>query len=166
MRREAVKTARAKSPEEALSSLMRQCAKAEKSSGDAMRLMSRWGLPSEQRVGVLQQLIAEKFIDDRRFAQAFVREKLNLSGWGERKIASSLKLKGISDGIISEVLSDLDRDSMEERLFAKIERKARSVKYKDKYDFKSKLIRYGISLGYDYSMVLDSVSKIITIDDE
>ncbi len=166
MRREAVKTARAKSPEEALSSLMRQCARAEKSSGDAMRLMSRWGVDREHRAGVLQQLISEKFIDDRRFAEAFVREKLNLSGWGARKIASSLKVKGISEGIVSEVLSDLDRDSMEERLFAKIERKARSVKYKDKYDFKSKLIRYGISLGYDYSMVLDSVSKIITIDDE
>lgn len=166
MRRETVKKPRTKSPEEALTSLMRQCARAEKSSGDAMRLMSRWGVTSEHRAGVLQQLIAEKFIDDRRFAEAFVREKLNLSGWGARKIASSLKVKGISDGIVSEVLSDLDRDSMEERLFAKIERKTRSVKYKDKYDFKSKLIRYGISLGYDYSMVLDSVSKIITIEDE
>ncbi|MFI3278892.1 MAG: regulatory protein RecX [Rikenellaceae bacterium] len=166
MRREAVKTPRTKSPEQALSSLMRQCARAEKSSGDAMRLMSRWGVPAEHRAGVLQQLIAEKFIDDRRFAQAYVREKLNLSGWGVRKIASSLKVKGINEAIISEVLSDLDREGMEERLFAKIERKARSVKYKDKYDFKSKLIRYGISLGYDYSMVLDSVSKIISIDDE
>lgn len=166
MRRETVKTPRTKSPEQALSSLMRQCARAEKSSGDAMRLMSRWGVPAEHRAGVLQQLIAEKFIDDRRFAQAYVREKLNLSGWGVRKIASSLKVKGINEAIISEVLSDLDREGMEERLFAKIERKARSVKYKDKYDFKSKLIRYGISLGYDYSMVLDSVSKIISIDDE
>ncbi len=166
MRREGVKLFKAKSAEQALSSLMRQCARAEKSSGDALRLMSRWGVAHGEQAAILERLITDKFIDDRRFAEAYVREKLNLSGWGVRKIAASLRAKGISQSISEEALSDLDRSSMEQRLGAKIERKAKSVKYKDKYDFKSKLIRYGISLGYDYSMVLDAVSNIITIDDE
>ncbi len=165
MRRETVKKPRTKSPEEALTSLMRQCARAEKSSGDAMRLMSRWGVTSEHRAGVLQQLIAEKFIDDRRFAEAFVREKLNLSGWGARKIASSLKVKGISDGIVSEVLSDLDRDSMEERLFAKIERKTRSVKYKDKYELKAKLLRHAAAQGYDYATASQVITELISLSE-
>ncbi len=160
MRREGVKTFRAKSAEEALSSLMRQCARAEKSSGDALRLMSRWGVDPEKRSGVLERLVADKFIDDRRFAESYVREKLNLSGWGARKIAMTLKTKGVAESIISETLSKLDRDTMAERLLLKIERKAKTVKYKDKHDFKSKLVRYGISLGYDYDMVLDAVSQI------
>ncbi|MFI3280359.1 MAG: regulatory protein RecX [Rikenellaceae bacterium] len=166
MRREGVKIFKAKSAEEALSSLMRQCARAEKSSGDALRLMARWGVEQERRAEVLERLIAEKFIDDRRYAEAYVREKLNLSGWGARKISSALKAKGIAQSIITESLSDLDRGSMSERLYAKIERKARTVKYKDQYDRKSKLIGYGMSLGYDYDMVLDAVSQIITIEDE
>ncbi len=166
MRREGVKIIKNKSAEEALSSLMRQCARAEKSSGDAMRLMSRWGVAQESREGVLNRLVAEKFIDDRRFAEAYVREKINLSGWGVRKIASSLKAKGVAESIISETLSEVDRDSMSERLSDKLVRKARVVKYKDKYDFKSKLIRYGLSLGYEYEMVLDAVSQINIDDDE
>lgn len=161
-----MKIFKAKSAEEALSSLMRQCARAEKSSGDALRLMARWGVEQERRAEVLERLIAEKFIDDRRYAEAYVREKLNLSGWGARKISSALKAKGIAQSIITESLSDLDRGSMSERLYAKIERKARTVKYKDQYDRKSKLIGYGMSLGYDYDMVLDAVSQIITIEDE
>ncbi len=166
MRREGVKEFKAKSAAEALSSLMRQCARAEKSSGDALRLMSRWGVPQGEREAVLERLIAEKFIDDRRFAQAYLREKLNLSGWGARKIAASLKAKGISSEIIAETLSEIDSSDMQSRLTSKIERKAKSVKYKDQYDLKSKLVRFGISLGYDYQMVLDTVSQIITIEDE
>ncbi len=165
MRREEVKTIKKKSAEEALASLMRQCARAEKSSGDAMRLMSRWGVPTQQRQVVLERLVADKFIDDRRFAEAYLREKINLSGWGARKIASSLKTKGITTAIIEELLSELDRSTMEERLEDKLQRKMRTVKYKDKYDLKSKLIRYALSLGYDYDMVFDAVSQQIKIDD-
>ncbi|MFR9523167.1 MAG: regulatory protein RecX [Rikenellaceae bacterium] len=166
MRRAGVKIFKAKSAEEALSSLMRQCARAEKSSGDAMRLMSRWGVEQQLRAGVLERLIGDKFIDDRRFAQAYVREKINLSGWGVRKIASSLKTKGISEEIIRESVAELDRDSMCERLISKINGKLRTLKYKDQYDKKSKLIRYALSLGYDYDMVLDAVSQMINIEDE
>lgn len=166
MRREAVKTFKAKSADQALTSLMRQCAKAEKSSGDAMRLMSRWGVAQGERAAVLERLIADKFIDDRRYAEAFVREKLNLSGWGARKIAATLRVKGISAAIIDELLSDLDRDAMAARLEEKIERKARTIKYKDKYDLRGKLIRYALSLGYDYDISLSVISEQITVDDE
>ncbi len=75
---ERVTTIKTKSAEQALSSLMRLCARAEKSSGDVMRLMARWGVDSSQRDNILQRLLAEKFIDDRRFAAAYVREKINL----------------------------------------------------------------------------------------
>ncbi len=166
MRRETVKQFKAKSAEQALESLMRQCARAEKSSGDAMRLMARWGVDPARRAEVLERLIAERFIDDERYAAAYVREKLNLSGWGARKIASSLRVKGVSESIITAALSDLDSQQMEERLADKIMRKARVIKYKDQYDKRNKLIRYGLSLGYQYDMVQDAVSQNITIDDE
>ncbi|MFR9502998.1 MAG: regulatory protein RecX [Rikenellaceae bacterium] len=166
MCREAVKKVKVKSAKQALESLMRQCARAEKSSGDALRLMRTWGVAEEHRQEILERLIADKFIDDRRYAEAYVREKINLSGWGARKIAASLKAKGVAASIISEALEDIDRSTLEERLESAVERKARGLKYKDKYDLKSKLIRYGLSLGYDYDMVLSVVSQKIKIEDE
>ena len=82
------KVKRAKTAQQALESLMRLCARAERSSGDAMRLMASWQVPPQEREGVLQRLKADKFIDDRRYAEAFVREKINLSAWGRYKIAA------------------------------------------------------------------------------
>ena len=75
-------TKRTKTPEQSLQSLMRMCARSERSSGDALRLMKRWGVADEDARKVLQRLQNERFIDDSRFAEAFVRDKINLSGWG------------------------------------------------------------------------------------
>ncbi len=155
-----------KTPEQALASLMRTCARAEKSSGDAMRLMARWRVEPQERQAILMQLIKDKFIDDRRFAGAYIREKTNLSGWGARKIAVELSRKGVARNIIEELLSELDADSMSEKLEAKLKRKMPTIKHQSEYELKSKLIRYGVTLGYDYEKVYDIASKLIKTDIE
>ena len=81
----AKKIKRDKTPEQAYAALIRLCARSEKSSGDALRLMQRWGVKPSARQGVLQKLLADRFIDDNRYAEAFVRDKIRLSGWGARK---------------------------------------------------------------------------------
>ena len=92
---------RTKTAKQALESLMRLCARAERCKADAMRLMHGWEVPFDEREGVLRRLVAERYIDDRRYAEAFVREKSNLSAWGEYKIRSALKRKGIAECTIS-----------------------------------------------------------------
>ena len=124
---------REKSATQALSSLMRLCARAERSTGDAKRLMATWGVPESERAGVLQRLIDDRFIDDRRYATLFVREKLNLSGWGAYKIRTALKRKEISEEIIREALAELDGDRLRERLDEQLKRKVRTLKAKTPY---------------------------------
>ncbi len=144
-----------KTAQQALQSLMRLCAKAEKSSGDAMRLMYKWRVSEQDKAWVMEKLITQKFIDDRRYCEAFVREKLNLSGWGAYKISSALKAKGINNQLISEALENLDQDKMRERLRDKLIKKSRSLSSSsDDYTVRSKIIRYGLSLGYSYDMVM------------
>ena len=101
------RTRRTKTADQALQSLMRECARSERSSGDALRLMKRWGVSDEDAQKVLARLLAERFIDDSRYAEAFVRDKLNLSGWGAYKIKSALRAKGVSKDIIDEVAAQM-----------------------------------------------------------
>ncbi len=157
-----LKPKRAKTPEQALAALMRLAARSEKSSGDAMRLMRNWDVEPSARAGVLQKLIENKFIDDRRYAEAFVRDKMRFSGWGAFKLRSALHAKGIAGEIVDEVLRSLDSDNMTERLRDRLERKMRTVKFASRYDLKSKLMRYGASLGYDFESVADVVDSLIS----
>lgn len=151
---------RTKTPEQALSALMRLCARAEKSESDARRLMRGWGLSAQDAERTLERLIRDRFIDDARYAAAFVRDKLRLSGWGDRKIRAALARKGIRSDRIDAALAQADRTGLEERLAQQLRRKAASIRYATPYELKTKLIRYGLSLGYDYEAVLETASAI------
>lgn len=164
-----VKPKRAKTPDEALAALMRLCARAEKCAGDARRLMRGWGLGASDAERVLARLVADRFIDDYRYAAAFVREKLRLSGWGAYKIRTALRRKQIAretiEAALSEALGASDPAQLAGRLDAQLRRKARTTKAATPRDLKTKLIRYGLSLGHDYEAVLETVGRIVTQDE-
>ena len=155
------KVKRPKTAEQALASLMRLCARAERSSGDAMRLMATWMVPEGDRQGVLQRLIKDRFIDDSRYAEAFVREKSNLSAWGEYKIRATLRRKGIADEIINNALRQMPTEQNIERLTERLKRKMRTIKYDTTYQLKTKLIRHALSLGFSMDDVLKCVEEVM-----
>ena len=151
-----------KTASQALQSLMRMCARAERSSGDALRLMKRWGVNDEDARKVLVRLQTERFVDDARYAEAFVRDKLNLSGWGAYKIKMALRAKGVSKEIIEEVVAPMLADTdMRERLEDIMRRRMRTLKYTSAYDAKTKLIRFAASRGYDIDEAVECASRIV-----
>lgn len=151
-----------KTSQQALQSLMRMCARSERSSCDALRLMKRWGLTDEDAHKVLVRLQTERFIDDARYAEAFVRDKLNLSGWGAYKIKMALRAKGVSREIVEEVAAPmLAETDMTVRLEEMMRRRMRTLKYNSAYDAKTKLIRFAASRGYDMDEAVECASKIV-----
>ena len=150
-----------KSAEEALQSLMRLCARGERSTGDAMRLMRTWGVPEGERQAVVDRLVAQRFIDNSRYAELYVREKSRLSGWGARKIAMQLRTKGVEKEVIAEALATIDRDEQSDRLAEKLRRKMRTTKAQSDYEMRGKLLRYALGLGYDYDDASTALDKIM-----
>jgi regulatory protein len=152
---------KAKTAQQALQSLMRLASRSEKSTGDALRLMRTWGVPEAEQRGVLDRLIADRYIDNHRYAEAYTREKSQLAGWGERKIAMQLRLKGIERETISAVLAELmETDTTAERLHEKLQKKLRTIKATNDYELRGKLLRYALGLGYDYDMASEAVERV------
>ena len=150
-----------KTAEQALNALMRLCSKAEKSSGDALRLMYRWGVPIAERQGVLDKLVEMRFIDDARYAEAYTREKSQLAGWGARKIAQNLYQKGLSKDIVAKTLAMLESDDQRAMLEKRLQRKLPTIKATTDYERRGKLLRYALSLGYDYDMVISVIDTLL-----
>jgi len=154
------KPKRTKTPEQALTHLMQLCARAEKSSGDARRLMRTWGVEESARDGILRRLVEGRFIDDSRYASAFVREKSRIDGWGAFKIRTALQRKEIDRQTIDEALAQIDSDEASERLRTLLARKLRGMKADTTYKLRGKLLRYGLSAGYDYARVAEAVEQL------
>ena len=152
---------REKTPEQALRSLMNLCVKAERSEFDVRRLLERWGIAVEERQRIVDTLVRERFVDDRRYAEAYVREKVRFSGWGRFKIRAALRAKRIDESIIEEALGQVDGASMREKLEHRLRIKMDRTKARDEYDLRGKLLRYGAGLGFDTDMVLEVVEHLL-----
>lgn len=152
---------REKTPEQALRSLMNLCVKAERSEFDVRRLLERWGIAAEERQRIVDTLVRERFIDDRRYAEAYVREKVRFSGWGRFKIRAALRAKRIDESIIEEALGQVDGASMREKLEHRLQMKMARTRARDEYDLRGKLLRYGAGLGFDTDMVLEVVEHLL-----
>ena len=140
-------------PEQALASLMRLCARAEKSSSDALRLMSGRGLSEADREKVLRKLVDERFIDDSRYAEAFVRDKMRYSKWGPRKIEQALWQKRIDDDTIGEALDAIDPDEYTAILKPILQQKRRTTTAKSPYELQQKLVRYALGRGFTFEQI-------------
>lgn len=152
---------REKTPEQALRSLMNLCVKAERSEFDVRRLLERWGIEAEERQRIVDTLVRERFVDDRRYAEAYVREKVRFSGWGRFKIRAALRAKRIDESIVEEALGQVDGASMREKLEHRLQMKMTRTKARDEYDLRGKLIRYGAGLGFDTDTVLEVVEDLL-----
>ncbi len=87
------------------------CARSEQCSADIRIKAKRAGLSSDDIERVITFLTENRFIDDRRFAGAFARDKAAFSGWGPYKIKVALIMKHIPENIISEALESVPEES-------------------------------------------------------
>lgn len=104
---------------------------------------------------IIDILVNEKFIDELRYASAFVRDKSALSGWGAAKIRYMLSSRGIPREVISEALGGVDEGKARARLAKLMENRYRSLK--DDPQCRLKMLRFGLGRGYEY----DEVSSVI-----
>ena len=140
-----------------LQRLEAQCARREYCSSDvyskALKALGPEG--AEAASQVVESLRENGFVDDRRYAAAFAREKASLTGWGPVKIRLALKAKKISGSVIEEALGEIDDSKACEKLQRLLESKARTLEGDPQK--RLKLLRFALGRGYEY----DDVEKVL-----
>ena len=101
-----------------------------------------------------------KYIDDRTFAESFIRDKINLNNFGSYRIKRELGVKGISDEIISDVLIE-DKESEYERAFEIAKKKYSTYKNIDKIKAYRRLSGFLQRKGYSFDIVNSILNKLI-----
>lgn len=115
--------------------------------------MRKWGLAPQEAARVLTSLQQRRFVDDSRFASAFVRDKLLYNHWGRMKINLALRAKRIDPDIIDSALEEIEPEEYEQVARDCLAHKARSVKEGNCYDGRTRLYRYGVSRGFESPLV-------------
>lgn len=134
------------------------CARAEYSTGEIRERLRRWGLPAADSERLISSLIARRFIDDGRFARAFVREKVEFARWGRCKIAAALYQKGIPSSLTNEALAEIDEEKYMQNLADLLSAKRRSLPDPDTYESRARLFRHAATRGYEPTAISKALS--------
>lgn len=147
--------------ERALERLVMQCSIREVCLFDARAMLKRWEVTEEDTERIIELVVSNQFIDNERYAAAYVQDKSRFGTWGSYKIRNALRLKQIDSDIIDNALEEyVDTEMMTEKIEREISRKAATVGYKDLYDLKNKLMRFALSRGYEMETSERCVSRV------
>ncbi len=110
---------------------------------------------------VLNEMIRQGYVDDKRFAVAFARGKFKLKKWGKQKIKNALKQKYISDECISQALNAIDKNEYKNVFYSLADKKLNSLTIvKSIYTKKRKVSDYLLQKGFDQQLVYEYVHSI------
>lgn len=146
--------------EDAVSRLEAACARAERSSREVLDKLWQWGIEGEQADKIVEGLKAGRFIDDARYARAFVNDKVKFAHWGRIKVIAALKHKRINAEYIDEAIATIDDEMYYANLEHIIKHKAATIPNLQSREGRVKLIRFALSNGYETDMVLDAVRRL------
>jgi regulatory protein len=122
--------------------------------------LSGWKVPEIFRKKMIDRLIKEDFINERRYALAFAQDKFRFNKWGKIKIELSLKAKGLKPEIIQMALLSIDDGQYQEVLSSILKSKLATIEYKYEYEKQGKLFRFAQSRGFEVS-VIDRVLRMM-----
>lgn len=147
-------------PDQVLDKMAKYCAYQERCVKDVKDKLKTYDIPQESKDEILDYLLDNRFVNDERYAKAFVRGKVNQSGWGINKIRFHLIQKGIDKDIIDEALGQTDEEAYRQRLIEILKTKAKTVKADSDFEKKRKLAAYAMQKGFEGSLVWETLKDL------
>lgn len=128
--------------EKILSKILKYCAYQERCNLEVRTKLITLGAAEKQIQEILDYLEKEGFLNEERYARAYVRGKFRINGWGKRKIKAGLMSKGIGNTLISTVMEEeIDPDDYLEKLRETV---------------KNKGVNTAVSRGFEPWLVMES----------
>ncbi len=148
--------------QEAFLQLAALCAQAEHCEQEMRDKLKRWGIDESAQDRIIQRLIRERYIDNERYARAFVKDKIRYNKWGRRKVQQALWMKRIDKDIQQRVLDEIDEKEYLDVLRPLLRQKRKTTKAESDYELNQKLVRFALGRGFTF----DIIRQCLDVDEE
>ena len=136
------------------------CDRQERCHSEVRTKLYKEGVYTDQIDVFIAELISQNYLNETRFAQAFVSGKFRIKKWGRIKILQQLKLKGVSAYCIKEGLKEVNEKEYLSTIATLIEKKLRDYRSeKNTYVLKSKVAKYIMSRGFEGDLVWSMLNE-------
>lgn len=146
---------------EALSWAAAYCSRSEHCRSEVIEHLERYELSAEEQSRLLKRLEEEGYLDELRYARAFVSDQFRFHQWGRLKIRQGLQLRKISDAVIGEAMTVISESDYVETLTRLLQAKMKHISAGNTYEMAAKLMRFAYGKGYE----IETVRKCIDISE-
>ena len=147
--------------QEAYLQLAAICAQAEHCEQEMRDKMKRWEIDETVQNRIIDRLTKERYIDNERYARAFVKDKIRYNKWGRKKVQQALWMKRIDKDIQQLVLDEIDEKEYLDVLRPLLKQKRKSIRAASDYEQRQKLVRFALSRGFGF----DIIRQCLDVDD-
>ena len=109
---------------------------------------------------VLDRLNKEGYLNEEKYIDAFVNDKVNLTNWGPYKIKKSLLDLELDETLINNKLNTISENVWNDKITKIINKKLNSLKNKSTYMVKNKLKIDLYNLGYDNKSMEENLNNL------
>ena len=143
---------------EALNKAAAYCTLCERCISEVKAKLDSWGIGYASQTKILERLIDEKFIDERRYCSAFVNDKLRFNHWGRIKIRAKLIEKRLPRVLITDALENIDEEEYNNVLRTLLANKAKEVSTDEERKRREKLLRFAASRGFEPLLIMKQMN--------
>jgi len=122
--------------------------------------LKAWGVDTDKSDKIINRLIAEDFINEKRFCIAFVKDKFRFNKWGKIKISYALKQKQLDNNLINDALNIIDEGEYQEMLAELLKAKVKTIKWEYEYEKMGKLFQFAQSKGFESAIIDKAIRRI------
>lgn len=146
--------------ESALKRAAALCSSQEQCSSHIRYKLLSWRVSADDTEQIIAALKKEKFLDDQRYANFYVKDKFRFNGWGKIKLAAMLGQKEIPKQIIQEALDQLDPELYKQTCLRLLTEKSSTLKETNQFQRKGKLFRYAAQRGFESNLIHQILSYL------
>ncbi|NVK04266.1 MAG: RecX family transcriptional regulator [Flavobacteriia bacterium] len=137
------------------------CAYQERSQKQVRQRLQKMGLIEEAVDLLISECIQDNFLNEERFAKAFVRGKHSIKGWGRKRLERELKMNEVSEYCIRKAIEQLDDEAYSEKLEDLARKKWLQTKEPNRFKRGKKVVDHLLRRGYESDAVWTIVRDFI-----
>lgn len=142
------------------------CAYQERSQKQVRDRLYKMGLISDAVELLISECIEENYLNEERFAMAFVRGKYKFKDWGRQRLERELKFQNVSDYCIRKAMAQLDDEDYDHQLKVLAQKKWDATKDANRFSKGKKVVNFLIRKGYESDKVWEEVRRIMDSSSE
>ncbi|WP_027125605.1 regulatory protein RecX [Gelidibacter mesophilus] len=144
----------------ALKKMERYCSYQERCHKEVTQKLYTMRMIPEAIDHIVVKLMQDNFLNEERYAKAFVSGKFRIKKWGKQRLTRELRQKDIGKTLITMALQTISDAEYLQAFHALAEKKAESIKETSTLKKKKKLADYLSYRGWESHLVYDKVNEV------